>query len=53
MTTYCSQSVQSPEIRRKMDSCTAETRDLIGLMNVRMSEVELEEFDTKAEKAKF
>ena len=47
-----SQSAPSPEIRRKMDSCTAVTKDLIGLMNVRLSEVGQEEFDAKAEKAR-
>lgn len=34
-----SQSAPSTDIRRKMDSCTAVTRDLMGLMKIRMSEV--------------
>ena len=42
----------STELRRKIDSCTAVTADLMGLMKVRMSEVGLEEFDAKAEKAR-
>ncbi len=42
-----SQSVPSTEIRRKIDSCTAVTADLMGLMKVRLSEVGLEEFDVK------
>ncbi|KAL6479864.1 hypothetical protein MHYP_G00108970 [Metynnis hypsauchen] len=44
-----SQVAPSTEIRRKMDSCRAVTIDLMELMKVRMSEVGLEEFDTKAE----
>ncbi|KAL6461982.1 hypothetical protein MHYP_G00301270 [Metynnis hypsauchen] len=44
-----SQLAPSTEIRRKMDSCRAVTIDLMELMKVRMSEVGLEEFDTKAE----
>ncbi len=32
-----------------MDSCTAVTPDLMGLMKVRLSEVGLEEFDVNAE----
>lgn len=47
-----SQSAPSPDIRRKMDSCTAVTADLMGLMKVRMSEVGMEEFDAKAENAR-
>lgn len=47
-----SQSVPSTEIRRKMDSCTAVTADLMGLMKVRMSEVGQEEFDANAEDAR-
>ncbi|KAL1250801.1 hypothetical protein QQF64_018597 [Cirrhinus molitorella] len=47
-----SQSVSSTEIRRKMDSCTAVTADIMGLMKVRMSEVGQEEFDVKAENAR-
>ncbi|KAL1276825.1 hypothetical protein QQF64_036448 [Cirrhinus molitorella] len=47
-----SQSVPSTEIRRKMDSCTAVTADIMGLMKVRMSEVGQEEFDVKAENAR-
>lgn len=47
-----SQSPPSTEIRRKMDSCTAVTRDLIVLMKVCMSEVGQEEFDAKAESAR-
>ncbi len=47
-----SQSVPSTEIRRKMDSCTAVTSDLMGLMKVRLSEVGLEEFDVNAEDAR-
>ena len=42
----------STELRRKMDSCTAVTAALMGLMKVRMSEVGLEEFDAKTEKAR-
>ena len=44
-----SQSTPSTEIRRKMDSCTAVTTDLMGLMKVSMSEVGQENSDTKAE----
>ncbi|XP_051803238.1 uncharacterized protein LOC127533647 [Acanthochromis polyacanthus] len=44
-----SQSAPSTEVRRKMDSCTAVTRDLMELMKVRMSEVGQEEFDAQAE----
>ena len=47
-----SHSAPSTEIRRKMDSCTAVTRDLMGLMKVRMSELGQEEFDAKAESAR-
>lgn len=47
-----SQSVPSTEIRRKMDSCTAVTTDLMGLMKIRMSEVGLEEFDANTEDAR-
>ncbi|XP_056236444.1 uncharacterized protein LOC130172051 [Seriola aureovittata] len=47
-----SQLAPSTEIRRKMDSCTAVTRDLMELMKVRMSEVGLEEFDAKVENAR-
>lgn len=47
-----SYSAPSTEIRRKMDLCTAVTKDLMGLMKVRMSEVGQEEFDAKAEKCK-
>lgn len=47
-----SQSAPSTEIRRKLDSCTAVTTDLLGLMKVRMSEVGQEEFDAKAENAR-
>ena len=47
-----SQSAPSTEIRRKMDSCTAVTGDLMGLMKVRMSEVGQEDFDAKAESAR-
>ncbi|XP_067380798.1 uncharacterized protein [Channa argus] len=44
-----SQSAPSTEIRRKMDSCTAVTTDIMGLLKVRMSEVGQDEFDAKAE----
>lgn len=47
-----SQSVPSTEIRRKMDSCTAVTADLMGLMKVRLSEVGLEKFDVNTEDAR-
>ena len=46
------QSAPPPQIRRKIDSCTAVTADLIGLMKVLMSEVGQEEFDEKAENAR-
>ncbi|XP_060759736.1 uncharacterized protein LOC132870171 [Neoarius graeffei] len=45
-------SAPSTEIRRKMDSCSAVTTDLMGLMKVRMSEVGQEEFNAKAERAR-
>ncbi|KAK0142369.1 hypothetical protein N1851_019890 [Merluccius polli] len=47
-----SQSAPSTEIRRKMDSCTAVSRDLMELMKVRMSEVGQDEFDAKAERTR-
>ncbi|XP_072911521.1 uncharacterized protein [Hemitrygon akajei] len=47
-----SQSAPSTEIRRKIDSCTAVTTDLMGLVKVRMSEAGQEEFDAKAENAR-
>ena len=47
-----SQSAPSTEIRRRMDSCTAVTSDLMGLLKVRMSEVGLDEFDAEAENAR-
>ncbi|XP_034150370.1 uncharacterized protein LOC114839868 [Esox lucius] len=47
-----SQSLPSTEIRRKIDSCTAVTTDLMGLMKVRMSEVGQEEFEASAEDAR-
>ncbi|KAG7496410.1 hypothetical protein JOB18_018512 [Solea senegalensis] len=45
-------SAPSTDIRRKMDSCTAVTADVMALMKVRMSEVGLEEFDAMAENAR-
>lgn len=42
----------STKIRRKMDSCVAATGDLMGPMKVRMSEVGLKDFDSKAENAR-
>lgn len=45
-------SAPSPHIRRKIDSCTAVTADIMGLLKVRMSEVGVEEFDDKAENAR-
>ena len=47
-----SQSAPSTEIRRKVDSCTAVSRDLMELMKVRMSEVGQDEFDAKAERTR-
>lgn len=47
-----SHATPSTEIRRKMDSCTAVTGDLMGLMKVCMSEVGQEDFDDKAERAR-
>lgn len=47
-----SQSAPSTEVRRKMDSCIAVTKDLMGLMKVCMSEVGKGEFDAKAENAR-
>ena len=47
-----SQSAPSTEIRRRMDSCTAVTSDLMGLLKVRMSEVGLDDNDAKAENAR-
>ena len=45
-----SQSAPSSEMRR-MDSYTAVTSDLMGLLKVRMSEVGLDVFEAKAEKS--
>ena len=39
-------------IRRKMDSCDAMTKNLIGLLQVRMCEQGLDEFDPVAEKVR-
>lgn len=47
-----SQSAPSTETRRKIDSCTAVTADLMRILKVRMSEVGQEEFDAKAENAR-
>ena len=44
-----SHSAPCTDIRRKMDSCVAVTRNLIGLMQVRLSEGGLDPFDTEAE----
>lgn len=40
-------SAPSTEIRRKIDSCTAVTSDLMSLMKVRISEVGQDEFDAE------
>ncbi|XP_056597979.1 uncharacterized protein LOC130433119 [Triplophysa dalaica] len=50
--TIRSQTAPSTEIRRKMDSCTAVTADLMRLLKVRMCEVGLEEFDATGENAR-
>lgn len=46
------QSAPSTDIRRKMDSCTAVTADVMVLLKVRMSEVGQEDFDAKLENAR-
>ncbi|XP_030281177.1 uncharacterized protein LOC115586350 [Sparus aurata] len=40
------------DIRRRMDSCTAVTADVMVLLKVRMSEVGQDDFDAKAENAR-
>lgn len=46
------QSAPSTDIRRKMDSCSAVTADVMALLKVRMSEVGQDDFDAKAENAR-
>lgn len=46
------QSAPSSDIRRKMDSCTAVTADVMGLLKVRMNEVGQDDFDANAENAR-
>lgn len=46
------QSAPSTDIRRKMDSRTAVTADVMVLLKVRMSEVGQDDFDAKAENAR-
>lgn len=46
------QVTPTTDIRRKMDSCSAVTADVMGLLKVRMSEVGQDDFDDKAENAR-
>ncbi len=45
------QTAPSQEIRRKVDTCSAITADLLGLMRIRLTEEE-EEFNAEAEKSR-
>ena len=46
------QFAPSTDIRRKMDSCTAVTADVMALLKVRMSEVGQDDFNAEAENAR-